>query len=124
MELINSKTLFIGGDEYNGLYIINIDNYQVTSLLKNANFLSISSIIKLFNGNILIGCQKEKKLNKEEGNRFSYSLIEYKYNFKEKTLTKERANINAHKGTITGIIELNNNDIVSCSLDKEIKFWI
>ena len=127
MEMINDKTLFIGGDNYNGIYSINVNNYQVTSLIKNTNIVSISTIIKLYNGNILIGCQKEDKSNKEDIS-YSYSLVEYEYNNESKSLIKERENDKAHNNTITGIINflIHNEiiEIVSCSLDNEVKLWI
>jgi len=51
--------------------------------------------------------------------------MECKYNSKEKkTLTGVRSNMDAHNDIITGLIKLNNSEIVSCGLDKTIKFWI
>ena len=128
MKMIKT-TLFIGGDEYNGIYLIDVVNYQVTSHIIIEKIAAISTIIRLKNGNILIGCQKENKSEKkeeeeEENISYTYSLIEYKYNSKEKTLTEVRSNEDAHSNIITGIIKLNHNEIVSCSLDKTIKFWI
>ena len=123
MKMINNNTLFIGGDEYNGIYLIDVCNYQVTSLIIDAKIVCISTIIKLYNGNILIGCKKENK-SKDENISYSYSLIEYKYNYNEKTLIKIRTKENAHNDIITAILNLDHNEIVSCSLDKEIKFWI
>ena len=126
MKMINDKTLFIGGDEYNGIYSIDVDNYQVTSLIKDKNIVSISTIINLNNGNILIGCKKEDK-TKKDNISYSYSLVEYEYKNKNKTLIKIRENDKAHNNIITGLINLKHNDIneiVSSSLDQEIKFWI
>ena len=126
MKMIRS-TLFIGGDEYNGIYLINVVNYQVTSHIIFEKIAAISTIIRLNNGNILIGCKKENKSEKkeeEEDISYTYSLIEYKYNSKEKTLTEVRSNEDAHSNIITGIIKLNHNEIATCSLDKTIKFWI
>ena len=132
MKIIK-RTLFIGGDEYNGIYLINVVNYQVTSHIIIEKIAAISTIIRLNNGNILIGCQKEnkseekekeKEKEEEENISYTYSLIEYKYNSKEQTLTEVRSNEDAHSNIITGLIKLNHNEIVSCSLDKTIKFWI
>ena len=123
MKMISENTLIIGGDEYNGIYLIDVINYQLSSHIIIENIASISTIIKLNNGNILIGCKKENELN-EEDIPYNYSLIEYKYNSKKKTLNEIRAKEDAHTNIITGLIKLNHNEIVSCSLDKTIKFWI
>ena len=104
------------------IYLINVVNYQLTSHIKIENIVAISAIIKLNNGNILIGCKKDHK-SKEEEISYIYSLIEYEYNFKEKTLIKVRSKENAHDNIITGLLNLNHNEIVSCSLDKTIKEW-
>ena len=127
MKMINENTLFIGGDKYSGIYLIDVVNYQVSSYIIFENIVAISAIIKLNNGNILIGCQKENKSEEEEEEEnisYTYPLIEYKYNSTEKTLTEVRSNENAHNHIITGLVKLNHNEIVSCSLDKTIKFWI
>ena len=123
MKMINATTLCIGGDLFNGIYLVNKNNYQVTSLLKGNTIFSVSTVIRLPNGNILTGCQQVHK-SEEEAITYSYSLIEYKYNNSEKSLTKVREKDNAHKNIITGILTLNNNEIISCSLDQEIKLWI
>jgi len=112
MKMINNNTLFIGGD-----------NYQLTSRINIEKVASVSSIITLNNGNILIGCKKEKKAG-EEDISYTYSLIEYKYNSKKKILNRVKSNMDAHNNIITGLIKLNNNEIVSYGLDKTIKFWI
>ena len=125
MKMINENTLFIGGDEYNGIYLIDVINYQFASHIIIEKIASISAIIKLNNGNILIGCKKENRSEEEEENiSYAYSLIEYNYNSKEKTLTEVRTNEDAHTNIITGLIKLSHNEIVSCGLDKTIKFWI
>ena len=123
MKMINKNTLFIGGNNYNGIYLIDVVNYQVTSKILLEKIVAISAIIKLNNESILIGCQKEDKSEGEDIS-YSYSLIEYKYNSNAKTLTEVRSNKDAHADIATGLIKLNNNEIVSCSLDKTIKFWI
>ena len=123
MKMINNNTLFIGGDNYNGIYLIDVVNYQLTSRINIEKVASVSSIITLNNGNILIGCKKENKAG-EEDISYTYSLIEYKYNSKEKKLNRVKSNMDAHNNIITGLIKLNNNEIVSCGLDKTIKFWI
>ena len=123
MKMINNNTLFIGGDNYNGIYLIDVVSYQVTSRINIEKVASVSSITTLNNGNILIGCQTENKAEKEDIS-YTYSLIECKYNFKEKKLITMKSNMDAHNNIITGLIKLNNNEIVSCGLDKTIKFWI
>ena len=100
MNLINENTLFIGGDEYNGIYLIDAINYHLISQIKLKKIVSISTIIKLDNGNILIGCEKESK-SKKENNSYTYCLREYKYNLNGKTLTKVRTNKNARTDIIT-----------------------
>jgi len=104
-------------------YLIDVVNYQVISKIKFEKIIAISVIIKLNNGNILIGCRKGNKLE-EDDISYEYSLIEYKYNSKKKTLTEVRSTEQAHTNKITGLIKLNHNEIVSYSLDKTIKFWI
>ena len=67
MKIFNENILLIGGSDNNGIYLIDINNYQIISnILKD---LEIYSIIKLKNGNILIGCKNNSK----------DSIIEYKY---------------------------------------------
>ena len=51
-------------------------------------------------------------------------MIEYYYKYKGNSLVKVRSKDNAHNDFITAILNLNHNEIVSCSLDQEIKFWI
>ena len=79
MKMINKNTLFIGGNNYSGIYLIDVVKYQVISQILFEKIVDISTIIKLNNENILIGCQKENKSEGEEIS-YSYSLIEYKYN--------------------------------------------
>ena len=67
MEIFNENILLIGGSDNKWIYLIDINNYQIISnILKD---LEIYSIIKLKNGNILIGCKNNSK----------DSIIEYKY---------------------------------------------
>ena len=77
----------IGGNNYKGIYLIDVVNHQVISHILFEKIVAISAIIKLNKESILIGCQEE---NKSEGEdiSYAYSLIEYKYNFNKKTLTK------------------------------------
>ena len=123
MKMIDDNTLCIGGNGNTGIYFIDCIKYQLICNIKIDNIYSISAIIKLDNGNILIGCKKENK-SKEEDKSYTYCLSEYKYNLKEKTLFKVRSKIDAHTNTITGLVNLSHNEIVSYSFDKTIKFWI
>ena len=123
MKMINDNTLCIGGNENNGIYLIDVIKYQLICNIKIDRVYGVSAIVKLDNGNILIGCEKENK-SKKEDMPYSYCLREYKYNLEEKTLFKVRSKKDAHNNIITGLINLSHNEIVSCSLDKTIKFWI
>ena len=112
MEIFNENILLIGGSDNNGIYLIDINNYQIISnILKN---LEIYSIIKLKNGNILIGCKNN--------NSTDNSLIEYKYD--NSNLIKIKSIDIAHSKFISGLIEMNNKEIITCSGDCSIKFCI
>ena len=91
MEIFNENILLIGGSDNNGIYLIDINNYQIISnILKN---LEIYSIIKLKNGNILIGCKNN--------NSTDNSLIEYKYD--NSNLIKIKSIDIAHSKFISGL---------------------
>ena len=110
MELFKENILLIGGSDKNGIYLIDTNNYQIISnILKD---LGIYSIIMLKNGNILFGCQ----------NSNNDSLIEYKYD--NANLIKIKSIEIAHSNFITSLIEMNNEEIITCSSDCSIKFWI
>lgn len=100
MTMFNENILIIGGMDF-GIYLIDTNNYQVISKPLQNN--TIYSIIKLTNGNILVGDS-------------SSSLIEYKYdnnNFIEiKSKSIEELDI------ITGLIEINDEVIISYSCDS------
>ena len=68
--------------------------------------------MKLKNGNILVGCQSSN----------DNSLIEYKYD--NYNLIKIKSKDKAYSKSITGLLELKDEVIISCSCDCSIKFWI
>ena len=110
MKMFNNVILLIGGSDNNGIYLIDTNNYQVISnILKD---FGIYSIIKLSNGNILIGCNSG----------YNNSLIEYK--FDNNNLIKIKAKEKAHSDLITGLKEMKNGIIISYYGDNSIKFWI
>ena len=111
MEMINKIILLIGGSYNNGIYLIDTNNYQIISnILKD---LGIYSIIKLNNGNILIGCKSGKDND---------SLIEYKYD--NNNLIKIKSKEKAHSNFITGLKQMKDGIIISYSADNSIRFWI
>ena len=112
MEIFNENILIICGSDYNGIYLIDINNYQVISNLLY-DFMN-DSIFKLSNGNILIGCY----CLDESSNYF----FEYKYDNND--LIKIKSKLIDHSDIITGLIEMKDEVIISCSLDSSIKFWI
>jgi len=106
MVMFNENILLIGGMDNYGIYLIDINNYQVISkLLPNS---TIYSIIKLANGNILVGDS-------------SFSLIEYKYD--NNNLIEVKSKLIEDSDIITGLIEINDQVIISCSYDCSIKFF-
>ena len=110
LEIFKENILLIGGSDTNGIYLIDTNNYQIIS-----NFLQnfeIYSIIKLKNGNFLIGCKSN----------YYYSLIEYKY--ENNNLIKIKSKDKVHSNYITGLIEIKDEIIISCSCDCSIKFWM
>ena len=110
MEIFNKIILLIGGSDNNGIYLIDTNNYQIISnILKD---FGIYSIIKLSNGNILIGCESGK----------DNSLIEYKYD--NNNLIKVKTKEKAHSLPIAGLNEMKDGIIISYSVDHSIKLWI
>ena len=112
MAIFNENILIICGSDNNGIYLIDINNYQLISNLLNDIIISYS-IIKLSNGNILIGCYNY--------NYNDYFLIEYKYD--DNDLIEIKSNLTDNSDNISGLIEMNNEVIISCSYDCSIKFW-
>jgi WD40 repeat protein len=104
MTMFNENILIIGGLN-SGIYLIDTNNYQVISeLLQNDIFYSI---IRLANGNILVGAYS--------------SLIEYKYD--NNNFIELKSKYIEDSDTITSLIEINDEVIISCSFDSSIKFF-
>ena len=110
MIMINDNTLLIGGDNLD-IYIIDSNKYELISHITKYK-RGVSAVRKLNNGNILIGCNEDNKL---------YSLVEY--NYEKGDLIEVVSKKDAHSNIITGLLELNDGEIVSCSYDQTIKFW-
>ena len=110
MAIFNENILIICGSDYNGIYLIDIINYQLISNIPTNEYSINYSIIKLSNGNILIGC----------GNYNENFFIEYKYD--NNSLIEIKSKLIDHLDIISGLIEKNNEVIISCSHDCSIKF--
>ena len=111
MIIFKENILIIGGIENKGIYLIDTKSYKIVSNIL-ANF-NIYSLIKLMNGNILIGCEHNNENN---------SLIQFKYDNNE--LIKIKSKEFAHSDVIVGLIEMDDNIIISSSGDCSIKFWV
>ena len=111
MIIFKENILIIGGIENKGIYLIDTNSYKIVSnILEDFN---IYSVIKLINGNILIGCNYNNKNN---------SLIEFQYDNNE--LIKIKSKEFAHSNAIVGLFEMEENIIISSSGDCSIKFWV
>ena len=113
MCMVNDNILLIGGKS-KGIYIINIKNTQIISYAEQQNIINPMSMIKLSNGNILVGCFYK--------NNDYISLIEYKYTNGNLIEINSNKNIRPIRDK-NALIELKNGIIISCSSDKSIKFW-
>lgn len=90
------------------MYLIDTINYQIISnILIEFN---IFSIIKLMNGNILIGCEYNN----------NNSLIEYKCD--KGKLIKIKSKESIHSNWISGLVEMNDKVIISCFLIAPLNF--
>ena len=94
-----------------GIFFINTSNYQIIENIIDDN-ISMTSIY-ILNGKIFMGIEDDEAIS---------SLIEYKY--ENQKLIKVRENKKAHENIITSLIVLENGEIISCSKDNNIKFWI
>ena len=102
---IKDNILLIAGE---GIYIIDIQKCQVINkIYRKFNLDGIASIIQLENGNILIGSDYLLECKYENNN-----LINVKWNTKAHNLLR-----------IDGLLEMKDGTIISCSVDKTIKFW-
>jgi hypothetical protein len=89
----HNDILLVGGQQYEGIYLISLKNYELIGKNKN-DLYDIYSIFNLFNGNILAGV--------EEYNR-NFSLVEYKIENNELIEVKKKQF--AHALNIFNIIE-------------------
>lgn len=100
---LDEEKLLIGG--YQKLFIIDVRTYQITKtilLVKN----EISSFLVLNKDIILLGCQQGKC-----------------YEFNVRIYVTKCLKLNMHNKFIKGIIQNNNNEILTCSDDSTIKVW-
>ena len=111
--MVNDNILFVAKRE-NGMYLIDINKYEIIANIFKK--FKLYSVIRLRNGNILIGYKDKKEQN---------SIIEYKYKSdnNNNNLLKVNETENAHEEKINGLIEMKNGTIITCSYDKTIKFW-
>ena len=109
MLMVNDITLIVCGTQSNGIYLIDTENHITIKHIMQGFYFS--SMIKLLNGNILVGF---KDINNKSG------LIEYKYEKKE---LLEIKNVKEKK-YLYNLCDMKNGKIASlkkCS--KKIKIW-
>ena len=115
MYLVNGNILLVGGNENNGIYLIDINKYVlIANILKKTKLYLINSVIRMKNENILIGFEDDYG---------KYFIVEYKYDNNNNNLLKIRSIDNAHKEEISGLIEMDKGMIISYSHNKIISFW-
>ena len=112
--------------------IINSKNFKMINIKFEFNSHLKKKIISLSNGNILVGEKAKRAYNylkiKDKfylitNNNYIYSIIEYKYNLKEKSFKKindyNNFFIKIKDKNIVGLVEINNNTI-AYAYDKNI----
>ena len=108
MFMLNDLILIVCATHFNGIYLIDIKKHIIIKQIMKGIFCS--SMIKLLNGNFLVG-YKDK--NNKRG------LIEYKYEkelFVKIKSTKE-------KKYLLNLCEMENGKIASLSGNSKIKIW-
>ena len=114
--MVNDNILFVAKRE-NGMYLIDIHKYEIIANI--FRICKLYSVIRLRNGNILIGCDGwEDRMERN-------SVIECKYESDNKNnyLLKVSETDKAHKKKVNCLIEMKNGTIITCSYDKTMKFW-
>jgi hypothetical protein len=67
--VIKDNILLVGGQQCEGIYLINLKNYELIGKTKADIIYDVFSIINLSNGNILAGIEEDKR---------NFSIVEYK----------------------------------------------
>ena len=106
-----NNILLVGGYDSSGLYLIDSKKHEIISVVNN-NIKEMNSILKLSNGNILIGCKDEND---------KYSIVEYKFDNNDFIRIKSKEE--AHNNDIYALLEIGNDKIASSSGDGDIKIW-
>ena len=106
-----NNILLVGGYDSSGLYLIDSKKHEIISVVNN-NIKEMNSILKLSNGNILIGCKDEND---------KYSIVEYKFDNNDFIRIKSKEE--AHNNDIYALLEIGNDKIASSSGDGVIKIW-
>ena len=106
LNKLNNEIILVNGKEY--LYLINFKNFELVNKIKT-EFQNYCNL-KLKDNNILIGDKK--------GN-----ISEYIYDENNKSLNLKIFKKSSHNGCIFSIILNDNEEIISASEDKTIKFW-
>ena len=121
MCMINDNTLLIGS-HYKGIYLIDINKYDYIFKLYDVVY-EVYSVTKLLNGNILIGC----KFCGENEWYIYQSIRQYKFKSENKLIKVNSIKVPHNKKDkefgLYGLIEMKDGTIISCSSDKDIKFW-
>ena len=106
----HNDILLVGGQQCEGIYLINLKNYELIGKTKTELY-DVYSIINLTNGNILSGVEEYHR---------NFSFVEYKIENNELIEVKRKQY--AHALNIFNIIE-RNGIIITNSNDSTIKFW-
>ena len=114
LQIINDDILICAG--YFFIYLFNIENHQLINNIEYNDNIEYNCVYLMKNGNILIS---EIMIGNDE-----YSNIcQYSFDEQKKNLIKISSHQKMHKSYITSIIELENNEIITCGYDNLIKIW-
>ncbi len=113
LQMINDDFL-IGAGNY-AIYLFNITTHQHIKSFENNFELENNCVYLMKNGNILIS--NYLKYNK------CANISQYFFDEENQNLVKISSHQLMHKKYITSILELENNDIITCGYDGLIKIW-
>ena len=113
LQMINDDFL-IGAGNY-AIYLFNITTHQYIKSFENNFELENNCVYLMKNGNILIS--NYLKYNK------CANISQYFFDEENQNLVKISSHQLMHKKYITSILELENNDIITCGYDGLIKIW-
>ena len=111
--LINDNILIVGGINQKGFYLINLKKFEVIGIINDYNINRVHSIIKLKNGNILVGLADEK---------WDCNIYELKFE-NNKFLKIRELERCIHDGEIYGICEIKENRICSGGYYGDVKIY-